>query len=119
MLSLSLLSFILNIILIPIFKAHGAAASTTITVFIGVILGVFYFRNYKMKIPVPSIVKMLLASLIIFPVVQILAGDGLMLIPAYILGGIIYLLLLLLFREITMKDWLLAQEILGIKKRDD
>ncbi len=116
MFTISGLALILNIILIPKYGYLGAAASTTISISFGIIYGIIYLKRKKMEIPLKSIIRISLASIIVFPLVKAFARDGFILIPVYMLAGLIYLLILLIIRELKKDDWLLVKEVIGRQK---
>lgn len=98
-----------NLLLIPQLGIMGAAASTVLTEFVALILGMFYvFRNSLLNFDfLPRLVKPALASLLVGSVILIKAD--LYLIPAY---GFLYFILLLFFKTFEREDYYLAYKVI-------
>jgi stage V sporulation protein B len=108
---------ILNYLLIPIHGVIGAAfasliASGTATVF----LGVYILTKYKVKIPLLSLIRILICSGVVIYFAKSWALSGIYLVLSYIVYGIIYLLLLYLFGEIKEEMFWYFRSFITLKK---
>ncbi len=99
------IDLILNIILIPMYRLEGAAMATTISIFIGlVIAGGYVLKRFGVLMEFISFIKISLASIIIYLIVlNISISDFLLPIGYMVLTGI-YLLILILLKEINKED---------------
>ncbi|MDD5638656.1 MAG: flippase [Candidatus Pacebacteria bacterium] len=112
-LGLAIISLILNILLIPIYGLNGAAFSTTIACFVGLILSsVYILKNFKVLMNWKSFLKILVASLIIFCFTQLWAVKGIILLVEYGILFLIYFGLLFLFKEINKNDIKIVKELI-------
>ncbi len=98
-------SFTFCYVLIPVYGLNGAALSTGIGSFVAmVIAGILVYKRFKVLIPIRSLVKIILASVVIYFVSVNLHFPSILLPLNFIISGIIYLILLLFTHEITKVD---------------
>lgn len=102
---LLVMSAVLGLFLIARFGLIGAAWQTTITGVAGLgVLAVYTFRQFKIPVPIKSIINVLIAAAIaVFPTYW-WSASPLTLVIQYLLGGGLYVLILWLLREITADD---------------
>jgi len=94
----------LCISLIPRYGLSGAAWATTSTCFFGFLLGAgLVWKKFKTLVDLRSFFKILFASLVVSLIFIIPASD-VMLIFLYAIAGVLYIGLLLLFKEIKDED---------------
>lgn len=102
---LLVISAILGLTLIPPFQLMGAAWQTTITGVIGLtILSVYTFWTFKIPVPARSIVHILIASAAAVAPTYAWQATPLTLLPQYLLGGLLYVVVLYLLGEISAAD---------------
>jgi stage V sporulation protein B len=83
----------------------GAAFASLLSVSsAAIVVTVYVFRRFRPKVTVVSLVRIALASMIIWGVARLWAPSGLMLVAAYGLLGGLYLALLLALGEIRIQD---------------
>lgn len=116
-----IISSLVCIWLIPLFGLLGAAMATTIASFL-VMLGaaVIVYLNFGVLLSVQSFLKILVASLIIYLLAKIIILPVILLPFLYIFLFGIYILLLILLKEITRDDVALLYSLLPqwiMKKR--
>lgn len=100
-----ILDYILNIILIRGFGIAGAAAATAITTFLAMLLAsIFVYKNFKTLVPWNSLVKNLLAGIIILFIAINIRLSKYMIPLEYVVLFLFYLGLLVIFREIKKED---------------
>lgn len=97
--------FLLNTIMVPIWKMLGAAVATTFSCLIGVLFAALYVnKKYNTLTSMSSTMKIIIASASIFGINVYLNFEGIYLLIGYVISGIIYVGLLLFFGEIGEKD---------------
>ncbi len=112
------ISVISGFLLINNFGLVGAALSTTITMFIGTMISLYYLTNkFKVKLQLLSLSKITLSSILLYFLSIHTSATGLLLIINYVVLGIIYLLLLLVLGEIQEKDVGRFKRIFSLKNR--
>ena len=106
------LDIILNYFLIPVFGLKGAALSVLISVSIGLILTlIFLKKNFGTMIHYITIIKTVIALIIIYFISKLLGETtNLLIMGKAIFLYILFFLLLILFREIEKKDILIIKE---------
>jgi stage V sporulation protein B len=115
-----LISSLLCIFLVPRFGIVGAALSTTIAAFWVMIFGAFVvYHKFKVLINPKSILKILIASLIIYLLAKVIILPVLLLPILYIFLFAVYFGMLFLLGEITDEDITLATSLISkfIKKK--
>ena len=107
---------ILNYLLIPAYGITGAAAATTISSAVGAIAAAGAVRrNFRALVVPSSAVKITIASAIVFWLTLLINPARWMIPPVFLLLWAIYILLLLVFREIDKNDWQMLKSLI-IKK---
>lgn len=102
---LVLLDVILNAYLVPLLKDVGAAVATTITALLGtIILGFVLLKKFKALVDLGSFFRISAASIVLYFISSLYSLEGGWLILNYIVLGSVYLILLLLFKEIKLQD---------------
>ncbi len=90
---------------IPIYGIKGAAIASLISSAISLILSSIYvFSKFKALINIGSFVRIVLASSLIYVILVLIEPSGFALLIAYALLSILYLILLLILREIKNED---------------
>ena len=109
----------LQVILIPVYGLVGAAIASALTFSMGVISStIFIFLKFKAGFNVASTIRIFLAALLVLVIDLVLAKFGVILIPKLIIVGTIYLLTLLLIKELQLDQVReLAGEFIGGIKR--
>ena len=108
-----LLDALLNYLLIPIYGINGAAIATTIAAGAGmVVAGLVVYRRFHVLLSPRSTVKIVLASTSVFICVSLIQPAGWLIPPVYLGLFGLYILLLLLIREIDKNDWKMLQSLL-------
>jgi len=96
---------ILNYFFVPAYGLIGAAMATTISAITGMCIAGFYIYNkYNTLVSWKALLKIILSSLAVYLVAINVSCGGLYLLIEYMFLGAVYLLLLVLFKEITTKD---------------
>ncbi len=100
------IDFILNLVLIPQYSLAGAAIATTLTSIIGaIILSSAVVIRFGMFTSLKSLMKILLASLVVYVIASLIPTINKFLLPAeYALLAMVYLGVLLLLKEVTKED---------------
>jgi len=107
-----LLDALLNYLLIPIYNINGAAIATTLAAGVGLVAaGVVVYRRFHALLPLLAMVKIIIASALVFISVHLIQPEGWMIPPIYLLLFSGYILLLLLTREIDKDDWRMLQSL--------
>lgn len=107
----AVLNIVLNIILIPKFSYIGASIATVATETLGFILMFSYISRYQFKISViQNILKPILMGFLLLIIIYYMKISINWIISA-VLGLILYLILLFLFKIITKEDLDLFKEI--------
>ena len=97
--------YLLNLFLIPNYGMVGAAISTTIAAFVGLVISsMFNLIHFKTLMEIKSLVKITLASLIIYFFGYFWSMQGFGFIISFGLLFLLYLCILVLFKEITKED---------------
>ncbi|MEE9214372.1 MAG: oligosaccharide flippase family protein [Thermodesulfobacteriota bacterium] len=103
--TLVLIDVILNVHLVPLLKEAGAAVATTITALLGtIVLGFALLKKFKALVDLGSFFKISAASIVLYFISSLYSLEGGWLILNYIGLGSVYLILLLLFKEIKLQD---------------
>lgn len=111
------LNIILNYILIKKYALIGSAWAISITSFIAMLIMLFYlYREFKITVGLKSLIKILLASVILFFSCQIFSQGEFAFIAWSFILFVFYLTLLYFLREITKKDWDYLLDIIKRKK---
>lgn len=98
-------SGVLGWFFIPKYGLVGAASQTTIAGLLGLgLLSAYTFKKFAIPLPVRSTLNILIASAAAVSVTYLWEATAVTLIPQYLIVGIIYLLALLILREITPAD---------------
>ena len=99
------ISVVLNLILIPAYQLLGAALATSISVLFGVLIaGTYVYMKFKTFMYGGSIMKIVLASGIIFFISLLYQPSGLALLVQYIILFGFYFLLLYFLKELSPED---------------
>ena len=118
--SCALFNLIANVLVVPVFGMIGAAATTFLTYFLQLVLVYsfvrrsfpfawnFAFLNRSLLAAIPMIV-----TLLHFREQEVLGNIG-----GLILGGGLYLLVLLLLGGFERREWTLAKSLVGLTKND-
>ena len=100
------LNTVLNYILIKKYALLGSAWAISITSFIAMLIMLFYlYREFKVAIVFKSLLKISLASIILFFACQFFSQGAIIFILWSLILFLLYLLTLYLLGEITPKDW--------------
>ena len=93
--------------------------ATTVTGFLGVIIsGIYVYKHFHSLTSLLSLLRIILASLIIYIIARSFSTSGIFLIGFYLGILAIYFVLLFVFREIRKEDIQVAKDILaGLRKR--
>jgi len=110
-------SYVLNTKLIPILGLSGAAAATTITAFLGLVLAsVYIFVKFKALISLRSFFNITLATLITYFLAYFWNLPGKLFFISLSLLSVLYILLLVLFKEIKDEDKEIVKSLLKRSK---
>lgn len=108
------LDYILCHLLIPEFGMQGAAWATTISAAVGLaVMWVFAGLKFGNFMPVTTLIRVTLASFVLWLVATFWSVSGLMLVVQYLLLGGLYILLLILFGELKSSDWHVLRVVMG------
>ncbi len=108
-----IVDFALNLFTVPKIGMVGAAFSTTIASFLGLILlGIVIKRVFGSLLSATVTVKILLSALLVFAFGSIFPASGLLLIFKYLILSILYVLALLALRELKPFDFLVLKNVL-------
>lgn len=96
---------ILNLSLIPALELRGAALATTLTALVGsVVAAIYVFARFKTRVPWLSLMRILLASGILYFIAPAMPFSGSWLLVSYASLVLVYALSLLLLGEIRVND---------------
>ncbi len=110
-------SYALNVKLIPILGLSGAAAATTITAFFGLVLvSIYTFIKFKALISLRSFFNITLASLITYFLAYFWNLSGKLFFISLSLLSVLYILLLVLLKEIKDEDKEIVKSLLKRSK---
>ncbi len=113
--SVLVLLIILNFVLIPLQSLVGAATATFIALFFGMLLSLlFVFAKFKAMLKVNSFLKILCAGLIVFLFSVLFPVSGLMLLLKYVFLLCLYIVVLILLKELRQKDIKVFLHIFGV-----
>lgn len=103
----------LLLLLIPRLELIGAALATSVTCLVGLVIScIFIYKEFKTLLSISSLVKIILASTIVYLIALKLSFPG-FLLPFYYFGLLIlYFLILLIFREINGEDMFMVKKML-------
>ena len=114
----AIISLLLNLYLIPTYGLNGAAIATTFASLIGMIgMSAYVYKKFKALIEIASLIKILIASIIVAAITFFIAPQGILLIIEYLALFGLYLLLLWLMQEINKEDIEIASRIMPFKIR--
>jgi len=118
-LTLLVVNIVLNRALVSFYGLTGAALATTVTGFLGVIIsGIYVYKHFHSLTSLLSLLRIILASLIIYIIARSFSTSGIFLIGFYLGILAIYFALLFIFREIKEEDIQVAKDILaGLRKQ--
>jgi len=101
--------------LIPKYGIQGAAMSSAIASLAGLIGGALYvFFRFGILTKISSVIRVLLATAVIFVIAVLIPVAGMLLLPFYVLLFVLYLFLLYVFGEIRSEDKTRIKKILKI-----
>ena len=103
--TLLVISSIAGYLLIPRYGLVGAAMQTTITGLIGLaLLSAYTFRTFSIPIPFHSSFNIIIASIVAVAPTYFIHSSPVTIIPIYLTCGVIYLIMLLVLREVKSED---------------
>jgi len=83
----------------------GAATAAVLTTGLAALAAAAYvLRRFAVRLPWGALVRITIASLVICFVTRLYVPHGLLIVPYYLVLGLVYLVLLVLMREITLQD---------------
>jgi len=107
------ISISLNYLLIPVYGIKGAAISTTITTFLGMIMtSAYVYKKFKTLVSVKSVIKIILASFFIYYLALQHQFSGVELLFTYLILVGTYFLTLFVLKEIKQEDIVLIKKII-------
>ena len=111
----AVLNLSLNIIFVPYFGILGAAAITLIAYLAAFILTILYSSKFfKFDFDLNFIVKSLIASLVMSGIIVYLNPYGILnVIIAVVIGAVVYIVLLLIFKGIQKDEFQFFRELMG------
>lgn len=113
-----ILNAVLNYILIKQYALVGSAVATTITSFLVMLAVLFYIkRDFGVLIRLKSFLKMLFAGAVIFFLSFLFSQGKLAFLLWSAILMVIYLAILVIFKEITIQDFNYLKNIIGKKKK--
>lgn len=102
----TLLDFLLCYLLIPRYGMLGAAWATTVTSAVGLVAMWFFtairFGDFA---PIVTLVRVIVASFVLWLIAVFWSASGLMLLVQYLLLVAVYVLMLILLGEVKSSDW--------------
>ncbi|MDD3816403.1 MAG: polysaccharide biosynthesis C-terminal domain-containing protein [Desulfocapsaceae bacterium] len=102
-----------NLLLIPRYHLLGAACATALSCFIGMFADMIYvYRKFHANLPMISILKIGIAALFAYLIVATLSGNSFFLPLSYICALALYLIFLLVQKEIKSEEVLLLKNII-------
>jgi stage V sporulation protein B len=108
-----IIDFFANLVLVPRMGMNGGAWGTTIASLIGLgICSVYLQRKFGMFVEGLSVLKIIIASSIVYMILSLIDIQGIFLIIAYAISFSGYLLLLYLMKEITAVDISLIKKLI-------
>lgn len=108
-----LITVVLSYLLIPPYSLVGAASAITIGAIIGCIFSAFYIkRRFKVLLSLNSSLKIILAVGIIYLISSLFIFSGFLLIVKYLILAILYLIFLIVLKQITKQDFILLKNSL-------
>ncbi len=111
------LNTVLNYILIKKYALSGSAWAISITSFIAMLIMLFYlYREFKVAFVFKSLLKISLASVILYFACRIFPPEGLIFVLWSFILFAAYLIILYLLKELTKKDWDYLSDIIKRKK---
>lgn len=103
---------VLSFILVPIYDITGAAAATTISTFVLMILTIARFTSLsKIHPPYTDLLKMLLSTAMMVFVMVLIPQTIIGMIIGGIVGTIVYLIMILLLKAIKVEDIIFLEHI--------
>jgi len=106
------INIIANLKLIPLYGLKGAAIAATLTDFIGmIIMASLIFARFHTLISLKSFFKISAAAFITYFLAITYSTSGAWLIVNYIILFLIYFVLLVLLKEITLEDWMRIRSV--------
>ncbi len=109
--------YVMNLFLIPKQGLEGAAISTTIAAFIGLVISSSYIKiHFKTLVNIGSFFRIIFASSIIYVIGYYWSLPGINFIVSFCLLFALYIFILILFREITKEDQQLLISSLNLHK---
>lgn len=112
-----IIDFVSNLILVPSLGMNGGAWGTTIASLIGVVICFVYLhRKFGMFVDGLSILKIIIASSIVYVILTLIPTQGIFLIITYVISFSGYLLLLYLMKEITAIDISRVKKIIPLNR---
>lgn len=103
---------LLNLLLIPHYRLLGAAWATTISCFAGMLVDMIYvYRKFHANLPMMSIWKMGVAALFAYLIVANFSSNYFILPLSYVCAVTLYLIFLLVQKEIKSEEVLLLKNI--------
>ena len=111
----AVLNLSLNIIFVPYFGILGAAAITLIAYLAAFILTILYSSKFfKFDFDLNFIVKSLIASLVMSGIIVYLNPYGILnVVIAVVIGAVVYIVLLLIFKGIEKDEFQFFRELMG------
>jgi stage V sporulation protein B len=110
-LSALLISFGLNYMLVPRYGLIGAAIATSFTSLAALSVAVIYIlKKFKAFIRIRSILNIFICGIVVYLIAKFIKAAGLMLLVEAVFLSFIYLLMLIITKELGKK------ELMGIKK---
>lgn len=110
-LSLLPLAIGLNYVCIPLYGIEGAAAATTLISGGGIIIsGIYLWKNFGTLVNFKTLSRVLIANGSLYFISKYITTSGYALIMEYILCAVLYIGLLLIFREFNQGDFRIIRE---------
>lgn len=92
--------------MVPKYGLVGAALSTTLGSFVAMVIATYFvYKRFRALIPINSVLKIILASLVIYFLTKIISVPVILLPLLYIILFGIYIFMLILLKEVTKDDW--------------
>jgi O-antigen/teichoic acid export membrane protein len=110
---------ILCFILIPFYKMEGAALSTSLAVFLGVLIGgIYVYRKYRAFLTLQNIFGIVLSGVAAYFISAFIPMHGIGLIIKDMMIAMLYFLLLYFFKIVTKEDIGVIRSVLCLKKKE-
>lgn len=104
--SLLPVALVANWRLISLWGVMGAALASALTTFLGLLLsGIYAIRRFGMPLPLKSLLKIVLASVVVYLLAGRYSVSGVLVFLNYAFLFSVYIFLLYLVREISLEDW--------------